>query len=147
MSFMENALGGSGQQEQFSREEGFIGMMLAIIAADGHISNEEVIDFHANLKKATIMKNVGESLRSKMIDKTLRVLKSKGMGALLQYSADGLTPDLYEGVFATACDMVFSDGNVDPDEVKVMDAMKDILKISDDFAAVSAEVLKAKASV
>ena len=148
MSFMENALGGGGNQPpNLNRQEGYCGILLAIIAADGHISNEEVLDFHAAIKKATILKGASQNFIRQMIDKVLRVLRAQGMDALLQQSAAALTPDLYQGVFANACDLVFSDGNVDPMEVRIMDKIKVLLKIDDKFAADVAEVFKVKGSV
>ncbi|MEM7039102.1 MAG: tellurite resistance TerB family protein, partial [Bacteroidota bacterium] len=116
-------------------------------AADGHISNEEVIDFHAAIGKANILRGASRNYISQMIDKVIRVLRSQGMDALLTQCAAALTPDLHEGVFANACDLVFSDGNVDPSEVAVMDRIKGLLHISDQFAADVAEVFKAKGSV
>lgn len=147
MSFMESVLSGGGRPDSMNRQEGFCGILLAIIAADGHIANEEVVDFHAMIKKANILRGASQNYISQMIDKCIRILRSQGMEKLLELSTAGLTPDLYEGVFANACDMVFSDGNVDPGEVAVMERIKQLLNISDQFAADVAEVMKAKASV
>lgn len=147
MSFMDSILSGGGRPDTFNRQEGYCGILLAIIAADGHISQEEVIDFHSAIKKANILKGASADYLRKMIDKCLRVLDTRGMEELIRLSAEGLSPDIYEGVFATACDMVFSDGSVDPKEVAVMDKIKAHLKVSDQFARDCAEVFKAKASV
>lgn len=147
MSFMDSILSGGGRPENFNRQEGYCGMLLAIIAADGHISNEEVIDFHSAIKKANILKGASADFIRKMIDKCLRILDTKGMDELIRLSAEGLSPDIYEGVFATACDMVFSDGSVAPQEVAVMDKIKAALKINDQFARDCAEVFKAKSAI
>ena len=147
MSFMDSILSGGGRPDIFNRQEGYCGMLLAIIAADGHFSQEEIIDFHSAIKKATILKGASADYIRKMIDKCLRVLDTKGMDELIRMSAEGLTPDVYEGVFATACDMVFSDGSVDAKEIAVMDKIKAALKINDNFARDCAEVFKAKSAV
>jgi uncharacterized tellurite resistance protein B-like protein len=147
MSFMDSVLSGGGRPDTMNRQEGYIGILIAIIAADGHISNEEVIDFRSAIAKATILKGASQNYISQAIDKCLRILNSKGMDELLRLAAEGLTPDIYEGVFATACDMIFSDGSVDAAEVRVMDKIKASLKISDQFATDCAEVFKAKSSV
>lgn len=147
MSFMDSILSGGGRPDTFNRQEGFVGLLIAIVAADGHISKEEVVDFHSAIKKANILKGASSDYLSKIIDKCLRTLDSKGMDELIRLSAEGLSSDIYEGVFATACDMVFSDGSVDPKEVAVMDKIKLHLKISDQFARDCAEVFKAKSAV
>jgi uncharacterized tellurite resistance protein B-like protein len=147
MSFMDNILSGGGRSDAFNRQEGYCGILIAIIAADGHISKEEVIDFRSAIQKATILKGASADYISKMIDKCLRVLDTKGMDELIRLCAEGLTPDIYEGVFATACDMVFSDGSVDAKEIAVMDKIKAHLKINDQFARDCAEVFKAKSAI
>lgn len=147
MSFMDSILSGGGRPDTFNRQEGFVGILISIILADGHISKEEVIDFHSAIKKATILKGASSDYLSKIIDKCLRVHDTKGMDELIRLSAEGLSNDIYEGVFANACDMVFSDGSVAPAEVAVMDKIKSALKISDEFARDCAEVFKAKAAI
>ena len=147
MSFMDSILSGGGRPDTFNRQEGYVGILIAIVAADGVISKEEVIDFHSAIKKATILKGAASEYLSKIIDKCLRTLDTKGMDELIRLCSEGLSTDIYEGVFATACDMVFSDGNVDPKEVAVMDKIKANLKINDQFARDCAEVFKAKSAV
>ena len=147
MSLMDSILSGGGRSDEFNRQEGYVGILLSIILADGHISKEEVIDFHSAIKKATILKGASSDYLSKIIDKCLRVHDTKGMDELIRMSSEGLSNDIYEGVFATACDMVFSDGSVDPKEIAVMDKIKAYLKINDQFARDCAEVFKAKSAV
>ena len=146
MSFMGDVLGGG--QNQLDYQEGFIGMLLAIIAADGHIDSNEVVDFHAAIKKTNLLKNLDPRLLSRKIENTIRILNGQGLEGLVQESAKALTSEsLRKGTFAYACDMVFSDGNVDPMEVRVMDRIKFLLQIDDQFAQEVGEVFKAKASV
>lgn len=144
---MDSVLSGGGRPDTMNRQEGYIGMLLAIILADGHISNEEVIDFRSAVSKANILRGASQNFMTQAIDKCLRIHNSRGMEELVRMSAEGLTPEMYEGVFANACDMVFSDGNVAAPEVAVMDKIKHHLKISDEFARDCAEVLKLKAAV
>lgn len=146
MSFMGDVLGGG--QNQLDYQEGFIGMLLAIIAADGHIDSNEVVDFHAAIKKTNLLKNLDPRLLSRKIENTIRILNSGGLEGLVQESAKGLSSEsMRKGTFAYACDMVFSDGHVDPMEIKVLDRIKVLMNIDDTFATEVGEVFKAKASV
>lgn len=147
MSFFKNILGGGGEPTSLNKQEGFCGMLLAIIAADGQITNEEVNDFWSAVQKAQILQSVNQNQFKSMMDKLLRILKKQGLEELMRLSGEGLTPELYKGTFVNALDLVFSDGHVDPDEVKIMDRMKVLLDIDDQFAAMAGEVLKAKGSV
>ena len=148
MGLFSNMFGG-GQDKpvSFNRQEAFTGFLLAVIAADGVITSEEILDFYSAVNKAQIMENVSQDAFKKIIQKCMDVLKKKGFEELLQLSALGTTPDTAKGVFAYACDLVFSDSNVDPTEAKMLDRIKDLLKIDDDFAAKAGRVAKAKASV
>lgn len=147
MSFFKNILGGSSQPVSLNRQEGYCGMLLAIIAADGQITNDEVTDFYSAVQKARLLQDISESYFRNMMDKLIRVLKKQGLDELMELSAAGLTPELYKPTFVNAMDLVFSDGHVDPDEIKVMDKMKVLLGIDDQFAAMAGEVMKTKGSV
>jgi uncharacterized tellurite resistance protein B-like protein len=131
----------------FNRQEAFLGILLAVIAADGVITNEEILDFHSATQKAAILKGVDQNGFKRMMDKLVGVLKKKGLDELLQLSALGLTPDMAQGTFAYAADLVFSDSNVDPSEARVMDRIKQLLNIDDVFAEKAGRIARAKASV
>lgn len=148
MGLFSNMFGG-GQSKPVSlnRQEAFTGFLLAVIAADGVITNEELLDFYAATNKAQLMESVSQDQFRKIVQKLVDILKKKGFEELLQLSALGTTPDMSKGIFAYTCDLVFSDSNVDPAEAKIMDRIKQLLNIDDDFAAKAGRVAKAKASV
>lgn len=122
-------------------------MLLAIIAADGQITNEEVADFWSAVQKANILESLNQNQFKSMMDKLIRILRKQGVDELMRLSAEGIPPELYKPTFVNALDLVFSDGHVDPDEVKVMDKMKVMFEIDDQFAAMAGEVIKIKGSV
>jgi uncharacterized tellurite resistance protein B-like protein len=148
MGLFSNMFGG-GQSKPVSlnRQEAFTGCLLAVIAADGVITNEEMLDFYAATNKAQLMESVSQDQFRKIVQKLVDILKKKGFEELLQLSALGTTPDMAKGIFAYTCDLVFSDSNVDPAEARIMDRIKQLLNVDDDFAAKAGRVAKAKASV
>lgn len=148
MGLFSNMFGG-GQSKPVSlnRQEAFTGFLLAVIAADGVITNEEMLDFYAATNKAQLMESVSQDQFRKIVQKLVDILKKKGFEELLQLSALGTTPDMAKGIFAYTCDLVFSDSNVDPAEARIMDRIKQLLNVDDDFAAKAGRVAKAKASV
>lgn len=139
--------GGSSKPVSLNRQEAFTGFLLAVIAADGVITNEEMLDFYAATNKAQLMESVSQDQFRKIVQKLVDILKKKGFEELLQLSALGTTPDMAKGIFAYTCDLVFSDSNVDPAEARIMDRIKQLLNVDDDFAAKAGRVAKAKASV
>lgn len=148
MGLFSNMFGG-GQSKPVSlnRQEAFTGFLLAVIAADGVITNEEMLDFYAATNKAQLMESVSQDQFRKIVQKLVDILKKKGFEELLQLSALGTTPDMSKGIFAYTCDLIFSDSNVDPAEAKIMDRIKQLLNIDDDFAAKAGRVAKAKSTV
>jgi uncharacterized tellurite resistance protein B-like protein len=148
MGLFSNMFGkGETKPVSFNRQEAFCGILLAIIAADGVITNDEILDFYSATTKAEVMKGVDQNQFKRIMEKLMSVLKKQGYGDLLQLCALGLTPDMHQGTFAYACDLVFSDSNVDPAEAKIMDRIKELLKIDDAFAEKAGRVARAKASV
>lgn len=148
MGLFSNLFGsGPSKPVSFNRQEAFTGFLLAVIAADGVITNEEILDFYSATNKAQVMQGVDQAAFKRIIDKLMGVLKKQGLGELLNLSALGTTPDMKDGIFAYCCDLVFSDSNVDPSEAKVMDRIKQLLNIDDAFAEKAGRIARAKSSV
>jgi uncharacterized tellurite resistance protein B-like protein len=139
--------GGQAKPVSFNRQEAFMGFLLAVIAADGVITNEEILDFYSATNKAQVLQGLGQNDFKRIIDKLMGVLKKQGLGEMLTLCSLGTTPDMKNGVFAYCCDLVFSDNNVDPNEAKVMDRIKQLLNIDDAFAEKAGRIARAKASV
>ena len=131
----------------FNSSEGFAGILLAIIAADGVITNEEVIDFYSAVNKAKVLSNIGQRDFKKMMDRLMKILKKQGVDALLAQSVAGMTPDLSRGCYAYACEMVYSDSIADPSEIRLLNQVKTTMAISDDWAAKCERVFQAKANI
>lgn len=131
----------------FNSSEGFAGILLAIIAADGIITNEEVIDFYSAINKAKVLSNISQRDFKKMMDRLMKILKKQGVDALITQSVAGMTPDLSKGCYAYACEMVYSDSIADPSELRLLDIIRQKLVISDDFAGKCNRVFQAKANI
>jgi hypothetical protein len=147
MSFFGNLLGGNDSPKAFSKEESFCAILLAIIASDGHISEEEANDFRAVVSRVNLLKNVGGAAFKSIIDKNLKALKKDGVEKLVELGCSGLPSPLHSGVFVIACDLVFSDGEVDSKEIQILETIKSRLTIDDDFARKTVEVMKAKGAL
>ncbi len=131
----------------FNSSEGFTGILLAIIAADGVITNEEVIDFYSAVNKAKVLANISQYDFQKMMKRLQKILKKQGVDALLKQSVAGMTPDLSRGCYAYACEMVYSDSVADPSEIRLLSQIKSSLAISDDWAQKCERVFQAKANL
>lgn len=131
----------------FNSSEGFAGILLAVIAADGVITPEETIDFYSAINKAKVLSNISQRDFKKMMDRLMKILKKQGVDALLSQSVAGMTPDLSKGCYAYACEMVYSDSIADPSELRLLDKIRQTLVISDEFANKCTRVFQAKANI
>ncbi len=144
MGFFNNILGGTDSTASLTKEESFIGILLAAVAADGVITDEEVADFNSFVTKAKTLRGVSGRQFNGMIDKLFKILRRKGVGTLVELSTQNLSSNLRESTFAMACDLLFSDGEIDIDEQKLLEDLKVKLEINDTLATKIAEVMVIK---
>lgn len=141
MSFFGNLFGGDSGPVTLDKYESFIGILLSVMAADGHISAEEVDDFYSTLRKVKFFNDVTQGQFREKSNKVLKVLRTDGPEKLVELSAQHLPDEYKQATFAYACDMVFSDGTADKAEQELLDKVKGALGIDDALAYKVAEVL------
>ena len=145
MSFFGKVFGGGGETAiTLNKKEAFVGILYAVIAADGHISQEEVQDFMKTVTRARLMQDTPGNQFRDMINKLNKLLRKEGPEALVKRAAGSIPNDIRPGVFAYACDLVFSDGNADESEQKLLDIIKAEFAIEDALAYKVAEVVVIK---
>ncbi len=147
MGFFSNLLGSNEADQKFNEQEAFMGVLLAVIAADGYFSEEEVDDFWKTLGRANIMKNYTDRQYKDSMNKLMKIVKGPGHEVLLTSAIAALPAALHQGTFVYACDLVFSDGSAAPEEQNVLDRIKKELNIEDALAYKAAEVVILKNKV
>ena len=147
MGFFSRILGSEATPTSLSKTEAFTGILLAAVAADGYISDEEVTDFNSFVTKSKTLSHLGGNEFKRMIDKLFRILKKEGIDKLIELCAASLPKDLGAGTFAMACDLLFSDGVIDVQEERMLDKLKRQLQIADEAAQRIAEVIVLKNNV
>ncbi len=144
MGLFSKVLGSDNTPTTLSNEEAFVGILLAAIAADGHISNEEITDFNSFVQKSKTLQNVTGTAFNEMIDKLFRIFRREGLDQLVKLSADNLPEALRKGAFAMACDLLFSDGTIEHEEEGLLEKLKDLLCVDDSTATKIVEVMVIK---
>ena len=148
MGFFSNLLGGNDSATlTLNHQEAFMGVLLAVIAADGYFSDDEVSDFWKTLGRANVMSSYTDRQYKESTDKLMRVIKGPGYETLLQKSIEALPKELHQGAFVYACDLVFSDGSAAPEEQAVLDKIKQGFSIDDALAYKAVEVVMIKNKV
>jgi uncharacterized tellurite resistance protein B-like protein len=147
MGFFSSLMGSDSASQTFNEQEAFMGVLLAVIAADGYFSDEEVDDFWKTLGRAKVMANYTDRQYKDSMTKLMKIVKGPGHEVLLTQAIAALPATLREGVFVYACDLVFADGSAAPEEQHVLDRIKSELSIDDALAYKAAEVVIIKNKV
>ncbi len=137
-------LTGGGSDAPFNKQEGFAAIMLAVVAADGEISEEEIEDYVSRLSRMRLFADMSSSETSRMIDKLFKVKSKGGPDALVGRGVPALTPELKETAFAVAVDMIFADGSVEDAEKHLVEKLQTELGITDDLASQIIDVMVIK---
>lgn len=147
MSFFGKLFGEGQQITSLTQQESFVGILYAIIAADGEITNEEAQDFMTTCSRAKIMRSITGNQWKDIIGKCTKVVKKQSVEALVNLAVQNIPDNMKSGTFAYACELVFADGHADPEEQKLLDIIKTGLNISDELAYKVAEVVTVKNSI
>jgi hypothetical protein len=110
-------------------------------------SDEEITDFNSFVMKAKTLEHISSHAFGKMVDKLFRILRKEGVVKLVELSAAGVPENLKYGVFAMACDLLFSDGIVNYEEEQMLEQLQETLGIEADLATNIVEVIVIKNKV
>lgn len=144
MSFFGKLFGEGQEITSLNQQESFVGVLYAIIAADGTITNEEAQDFMTMVSRAKIMSTINGNQWRDIMNKISKLMKKGGAEAVVNLAVQNIPNDMKAGVFCYACELVFADGYADVDEQKILDIIKTELNIDDDLAYKVAEVVTIK---
>jgi tellurite resistance protein len=134
--------GGSKQgQQEWTKTEAFAGILLATIACDGHISDDEAFGMTTVLNRMRMYQNYSNERFRTMINRLMGVLKKRGIEYLLDRAVEALPEKMRETVFANACDLALADGGVEDDEKDFLDDLQKRLRIPGDTALEIVEVM------
>ncbi len=123
--------------------EAFAAICLVAIASDGYLSEAEATETKLRLSRMKLFQDHLDGLdrmRSYLMDN----LKKHGPNELVKSAQAALPPNLSATAFATAVDLVFSDGLVSAEEKAFIDALRRILLIPDELAVKIVEVITIK---
>lgn len=134
---------GSGS-DQLNAAEGFTGIALAAVAADGVITPDEVRTLSSSLSRTRLFKDLNERQIGAAFEKVVKIAKNQGVEKLLQQSSQAVPKDLRPTAFAIAADLLFADGSVDASERKYLESIHHSLGVPDDLAVKIVDVMAIK---
>ena len=117
---------------ELTPEESFAGIMLAAVAVDGHMADEELQNLMTTLKRTKLFKNETKESIVKTLKKLLKIIKANNVDVLLQLAIPKLPEYLYETIFAIATDIALSDGAMFEEELDMLSKLSDSLSIPEE---------------
>lgn len=144
MGLFDTLLGGMESSSKFGPQESFAGILFGASACDGHVGDDEMQGLVTALLRMKLYHRFDSNQFNKMLNKLHGVLKKKGVDTLIDICVEGLPPELAKTAFTNACDIVLSDGVVEPDEKEFIDKLQKKLDIEANAAKTIAQVMVVK---
>ncbi len=145
MGIFDKVFGSSDPKAiSLTAQEGFFGIMLLVVAADGDIADGEMLAMYAVTKRMKLYDGLSESQHKSLIKKTLGILQKHGPKLLLEKAAGSLPSELKSTAFAVSVDLVFADGVVEDEERAILELIYKQLAIPKEMANKIIEVMKIK---
>lgn len=142
MGLFDKVLG--TKEETLSEAEGFAGIALAAIAADGVITQEEANGLGTTLSRMKLYSGMNSRQLNGVFEKLIKVIRGEGVETLLAKSAAAVKAELRPTAFAVAADLVMSDGHVDGAEKAFLEKIQKSLAVDDATAMKVVEVIQIK---
>lgn len=130
--------------DKLTETDGFTGVILAAVAADGVITPEEQVGLYTSISRMKLYQGMSDRQFSKSVEKLVGIVKSEGVDGLVAKSAAAVPGDLRATAFAVATDLLFADGNVAPEERRFLEKIQKALGVADDLAMKIVEVIQVK---
>ncbi|HEV8360604.1 MAG TPA: tellurite resistance TerB family protein [Candidatus Thermoplasmatota archaeon] len=142
MGLFDKVLGGT--PTSLTPAEGFTGIAVAAVAADGVITQDEVAGLAVSLARTRLFKESNPRQINASFEKVVKIAKEKGVDELLKLSSQAIPGELRPTAFAIATDLVFADGDVSESEKKYLEKIQHTLGVGDAAALKIVEVMAIK---
>ncbi|MDJ0800901.1 MAG: tellurite resistance TerB family protein [Calothrix sp. MO_167.B12] len=117
-----------------SPAEAFAAVLLATVAADGYLADEEIQVMSASLSRMELFRSYPNDVIRRIFDKLCGITKRQGSDNLIKNAIGSLPNHLHDTVFAVAADLVLADGEVTEEEENILNYLYTNLDIPDDKA-------------
>lgn len=144
MGLFDSLLGGMQGSTKLTEQEAFAGILFGASACDGHIADDEIQGLITCLLRMKLYKRFDGNAYNKMLNKLHGALKKRGVEPLVDACVEALPDGLANTAFTNACDIVLSDGIVEPDEKEFIDKLQKKLRIEANVAKTIVQVMVIK---
>lgn len=120
-------------QLTFNTQKAIMTIVMAAVAADGEVSDEEVSRLRSMCARSPIFASNAKEEDDAVIDFAIKAVNQL-KGDAIKKAAEALKPELRETAFAFATEMVMADGTVGQEEEAFIGQLTSTLGISNDLA-------------
>jgi hypothetical protein len=124
MGLFDDVLSEMAPSQQMTKAEAFAGVLLAAVASDGHISDDEAQGLGTITARMKLFANIGPDKFNRLMDRLTGLLKRQGVETLLDKCVEALPEELHETAFANACNLVLADRGIEDDEKKFLSLLQ-----------------------
>lgn len=135
---------GSTKAFPASEQEAVLGILIAVIAADGEISEDESESFFYLANKTKTLGPMPGPAFKGHVDTCLSILRREGPSALMERSTAHITADRRKPLFINCCDLIMRDGKVEPEEETIIEDLQRRLSLDDSFVQSAVAVILSK---
>lgn len=114
--------------------EAFVGIALAIVAADGYLADSEIDVLITLLGRMHLFRSYPSEVMRRMFDKLFGIMKRQGVEALVNQAIQSLPHELHTTMFAVATDLVLADGEVTDEEETLLNDLSNAFDIPEETA-------------
>ena len=119
------------QNVELTPQEACAGVMLAAVAVDGFMAEEELRSVMTTLKRMKLFKEYSQTEIVQMLKQLLKIIKAKDINTLLELALPSLPEYLYETIFAIATDITLADGAIFEEEMQMLSDLASAFKITE----------------
>lgn len=124
-------LGGGQDSPQDLKAQSHIEAMVIMICADGEIHDQEIDELSDRASSHPLLSLYGDQSIDQMIERAVTLIETEGFGRRLELIAERLPEDHERAeVIRSMAWICTADGELSPEEVKILDRARDLFGIS-----------------
>ncbi len=114
----------------FTTEQVLVFLMLTMAAADGQLNDTETARIARLVAVLPVFENLPDNQIPDIIDHFAALMSDEaGLDTLMELVTESVPPALYETAYALAVEVAAADYDVQPEELRLLELIRDTLKL------------------
>ncbi|MCS6864481.1 MAG: tellurite resistance TerB family protein [Gemmataceae bacterium] len=130
MGLFDNLFKEKSSDKMSTKQEAFLGILLAVATADGHLADEEASEVFRPVVRMRLFEDTSRDDIQSYVTKIIKIIKKEGSEAVIDKCVPALPKELHAAVFAHACEVILADGVVETEEKAILEKLQKKLELS-----------------